>query len=268
MRTTATQGSDDKAPSSHPPAGLIRRGIKTLGKAVLRGGLDRFVSRQSLIPDAPVLDPGHFPWGPGLQHRWPEIRNELDALLGHREALPGFQDISPDQYRISPDSKWKTFVLYGFGERMPLGDELCPRTMEALEGIPGLTTAFFSILAPGKHIPRHRGVTKGLVRCHLALKVPREAHRCVIEVDDVQCAWQEGGLLFFDDTYPHEVWNDTDEERVVLFIDFERPMRRLGRAAFKGFMAVMRRTGYVRDARRNQRAWEAEYRQLLNRSQT
>ncbi len=265
--STSSASKSTEQPHPNPPAGIVRRMVKGAGRALLRGGIDRLIARQSLIPDAPVLDSGHFPWGPTLQKRWPEIREELDALLGHRDALPGFQDISPDQYRISPDSKWKTFVLYGFGERMPLGDELCPRTMEALEGIPGLTTAFFSILAPGKHIPRHCGVTKGLVRCHLALKVPREAHRCVIEVDDVQCTWQEGELLFFDDTYPHEVWNDTDEERVVLFIDFERPMRRMGRATFTAFMALMRRTGYVRDARRNQRVWEEEYRRLLERPQ-
>ena len=26
-----------------------------------------------------------------------------------------------------------------------------------------------------------------------------------------------------DDTYEHEVWNDTDQQRVVLFVDFLRP---------------------------------------------
>ena len=30
--------------------------------------------------------------------------------------------------------------------------------------------------------------------------------------------------MFFDDTFPHEVWNDTDSIRVVLFMDI--PFRR------------------------------------------
>ncbi len=253
--------------SLEPPSGLRRRWVKKVGKQLLRGGFDRLLSHQSRIPDHPVLETALFPWAPKFQERWPEIRRELDRLLDHRDALPSFQDISPDQYRISPDAQWKTFVLYGFGERTALGDELCPRTMEALQQIPRLTTAFFSILAPGKHIPRHRGVTKGLVRCHLALKVPHERQRCVIEVDHVRCTWQEGELLFFDDTYPHEVWNQTPEERVVLFIDFERPLRLLGRWTLKGMLALMCRTAYVRDARRNQRAWEAQYRQLLSQEE-
>ena len=36
--------------------------------------------------------------------------------------------------------------------------------------------AFFSILAPGKHIPEHRGSLKGVIRYHLALKVPEPRH--------------------------------------------------------------------------------------------
>lgn len=255
----------ESTPRGETGSSLRRRLVKQLGKRLLRDGFDRLYSRQSRIPDTPVLDASHFPWAGSLQVRWPGIREELDTLLGRREALPSFQEISPDQYRISPDAQWKIFVLYGFGERTTLGRDLCPRTMEALQQVPRLTTAFFSILAPGKHIPRHRGVTKGLVRCHLALKVPREADRCLIEVDDVRCTWREGGLLFFDDTYPHEVWNQTEEERAVLFIDFERPMRPLGRWALKAMMTLMKRIAYVRDARLNQRAWEEAYRELLER---
>ena len=35
-----------------------------------------------------------------------------------------------------------------------------------------MKSAFFSILAPGKHIPKHYGKHKGIIRYHLALKVP------------------------------------------------------------------------------------------------
>ena len=30
--------------------------------------------------------------------------------------------------------------------------------------------------------------------------------------------------MIFDDTFNHEVWNDTDETRVVLFVDVLRPL--------------------------------------------
>ena len=30
--------------------------------------------------------------------------------------------------------------------------------------------------------------------------------------------------LIFDDSHPHEVWNECDSYRVVLFVDFVRPL--------------------------------------------
>ncbi|GIW41183.1 MAG: hypothetical protein KatS3mg076_1760 [Candidatus Binatia bacterium] len=140
---------------------------------------------------------------------------------------------------------------------------LCPETSRALLSIPGLQTAFFSILAPGKYVPSHRGVTKALVRCHLALKVPKSRERCRIRVGGQVCTWEEGKTLFFDDTCPHEVHNDTDEDRVVLFIDFERPMRPAGRLVARFLLWALRKSAYVRDPYRNQVAWEREFLRYL-----
>jgi beta-hydroxylase len=245
------------------PAGLRRKLVKRFGKKLFRGGLLRFLENQSRIPNTPVLDNALFPWAETFRAHWPEIRSELDALLKHSAALPSFQEISPDQYRISPDARWKTFMLYGFGHRFEFGRELCPQTSAALEKVPHLTTAFFSILSPGKHIPRHRGVTKGLVRCHLGLRVPKGGGRCLMEVGDAKCIWREGEIFFFDDTYPHEVWNDTQEERAVLLFDFERPMGFWGRLVSRVMLTTLKRTAYFRDALRNQRDWEQRYRAFL-----
>lgn len=243
------------------PTGLRRTLVKKYGKKLFRGTLLEFLSQQSKIPDEPVLANNLFPWAEEFRAQWPVIRDELDALLEHRAALPNFQDISPDQYKISQDERWKTFMLYGFGERFDFGCDLCPQTAAALEKVPNLTTAFYSILGPGKHIPRHRGVTKGLVRCHLGLRVPKGKERCLMQVDDVDCIWREGEIFFFDDTYEHEVWNETREERAVLLFDFERPMGLAGRLVSRAMLSVLRRTAYFKDAIRNQRAWEQRYRE-------
>jgi aspartyl/asparaginyl beta-hydroxylase (cupin superfamily) len=210
-----------------------------------------------------VIDASHFPWAEEFRARWPKIRAELETQLQDRSSIPRFQDISPDQYKISPDDQWRTFVLYGLGHRSDLACELCPETAAALELVPHLESAFFSILAAGKHVPRHRGVTKGMVRCHLGLKVPDDPEHCFMDVDGERCTWKEGELLFFDDTFKHEVWNDTDEERVVLLFDFERPMSWAGRLVSRSMMLALRQTAYFKDAYRNQKAWEARYRAQL-----
>ena len=258
----APTGTRRKLVKSEAPTGARRKLVKRVGKKLLRGVLHDFLARQSKVPNDPILDASLFPWAEDFRANWVTIRNELDRQLVHRSALPNFQDISPDQYRISPDSMWKTFVFVGFGEPSELNRELCPETAKALDRIPRLQTAFFSVLAPGKHVPRHRGVTKGLVRCHLPLRVPKDAEKCVMDVGDVRCVWKEGVPLFFDDTYPHEVWNETEEERAVLLFDFERPMRRGGRWVSRLALRILRFTAYFRDAQRNQRAWEERYRKV------
>jgi ornithine lipid ester-linked acyl 2-hydroxylase len=58
----------------------------------------------------------------------------------------------------------------------------CPHTAALLETIPGVVTAFFSILSPHKHIPPHRGPYRGVVRCHLGLMVPGPPDACGISV--------------------------------------------------------------------------------------
>ena len=255
----ARPGSPTRPGSGSPGLGARRRKlVMRYGKLALRN-IDRWFARQSLVPNEPVLDPALFPWLAEIEGRWRSVRAELEPLLRDREALPRFQDISRDQYRISPDDKWRTFVLYGFGYRSEANCRLCPETARLLSRVPGLENAFFSILGPGKHVPSHRGITKGLIRCHLGLVVPGKADRCLMRVGGVVCTWEPGRVLVFDDSFAHEVHNDTDEERVVLLFDFARPLTRRARLARRALFALFRRTAYVRDARELQARWERRY---------
>src|SRR5581483_4607720 len=104
------------------------------------------------------------------------------------------------QKRISQGQHWKTFVLYGFGVRSERNCTRCPATAAALARVPGLQTAFFSIIAPGYRIPAHQGVTKGILRVHLGLMVPRERERCFMRVGDQRVVWREGECVVFDDS--------------------------------------------------------------------
>ena len=75
-----------------------RRRIKRAGKRLTRA-LGDFLGRQSLVGDTPILDNKHFPFLESFTDNWETIRAELEKILVHREAIPGFQDVSPDQYR-------------------------------------------------------------------------------------------------------------------------------------------------------------------------
>ncbi|MBV8431841.1 MAG: aspartyl/asparaginyl beta-hydroxylase domain-containing protein, partial [Solirubrobacterales bacterium] len=188
------------------------------GAAMLRG-FERYVVRSSLVPTTPFLDPADFPWIAPLEAHWEDIRAELDRVLERRDDLPNFQDISTDQATITDDDRWKTFFLFGYGFRSDANCNRCPRTAQLLEAIPGMTTAMFSILSPGKHIGAHRGPYRGVLRYHLGLRIPSPASAAGISVGGEVRHWEEGKSLVFDDGYEHFAWNDTDGLRAVLFVD-------------------------------------------------
>ena len=94
-----------------------RKRVKAFGKKLTRGLTD-FLRRQSTVGDAPVLDSKHFPFLKNFTSNWEKILAEAREILKHREAIPAFQEISPDQKRISKGANWRTFILFGFGNRL------------------------------------------------------------------------------------------------------------------------------------------------------
>lgn len=234
--------------------------VRALERAVTNGGwLERMAARQSKIGDRVVFDPSVFPWHERLEAEWQTIRGELDRVMQRVETLPNFQDLSPRQRRIADDDRWKTYFLCAFGCRSERNCQECPRTTALLDGIPGLKVAFFSILAPGKHIPSHYGKHKGLIRYHLGLRIPGPAGACRIRIADQVCGWEEGRSLVFDNTHEHEVWNDTADYRAVLFLDIARPLRFPMSALNWLVNRLIAASPIIQQAKRNYQDWEAVF---------
>jgi len=221
--------------------------------------IERFIGKRSLVGDASFFPLERFPWVEHIEANWTVIREEVEQLLAEQAELPNFQDISKDQIEITDDDRWKTFFLYGYGFEAKLGVQMCPRTAALMREIPGMTTAMISILSPRKHILDHRGPYKGVLRYHLGLVVPEDAPSCRIRVGDDIRHWEEGKSMVFDDTFNHEVWNDTDETRVVLFVDVLRPLPEPEATINKAIVKAIGYSPFVLDAKRNQEAWEARY---------
>jgi len=74
-------------------------------------------------------------------------------------------------------------------------------------------------------------------------------------------------MLVFDDTYRHEVRNNSSEERVVLILHFDRPMNRIGRLTHSVLMAVIGMSPFVKKAIRNHSKWEEQFRRRTIASQ-
>jgi len=232
------------------------------GKALQR--MEGWMLRFSEVPTTPFLAQDDFPWVKQLEDGFDPIRRELDAVLEYRDELPNFQDISTDQLSITADDKWKTYFFFGYGFKSDTNCERCPETTKLLEHVPGLTTAFFSILLPHKKIPPHRGAWRGVIRYHLALKIPEPADRCGISVGGEVAHWVEGKSLLFDDGYEHYAWNDTDGTRVVLFMDVMRPLRGPGGWLNKALIKVIAFSPFVRDGKARHLDWEKRFEAMRN----
>ncbi len=129
-----------------------------------------------------------------------------------------------------------------------------------------MTTAFFSILLPHKHLPAHRGPYKGVLRYHLGLKVPEPAAASAIKVGSKQASWQEGKSLIFDDTFVHEAWNSTNEIRVVLFVDFRRPLPFPISFLNNLFISYIRSSPLVQDGLPKVQKWNKRFEEIYNKS--
>ena len=217
--------------------------------------LERLIARTP-SGQTEFFDTDEFPWIADVEARAGEIREELDRLLARIDELPNFQDIQEEQRQLTQDDRWKVFPFYGYGARFDTNCQRCPRTAQIVESIPGMTTAMFSVLLPHKHIPTHTGPWTGVLRYHLALRTPSDECAARIRVGSRTEHWREGRSLVFDDTFEHEAWNESEEIRVVLFVDVIRKLPWYLAIPNRAFIGLIRRSPFIKRALANDEAWQ------------
>jgi aspartyl/asparaginyl beta-hydroxylase (cupin superfamily) len=163
-----------------------------------------------------------FPWAAAVESKHPQIQKEARDLLQKLQSIVNFNEVLPGQRALTQDESWKSYFLVALEKAVPEHQKFCPETTAALQKIPGVINAFFSVLTPGAYVPAHRGPYSGILRYHLGVLIPQGDVK--IRIDQEIHSWAEGKSLFFDDSYEHEVWNRSHETRVVLFVDLVRPL--------------------------------------------
>ena len=190
---------------------------------VLLAPLNAVLYLSSRVRPRPYLEPRAFPELAALGEHWQEIRDEALRLNegGHIRAAADYNDIGFNSFFRTG---WKRFYLKWYGDDLPSARAQCPRTVELLGGIATVRAAMFASLPPGSRLVRHRDPYAGSLRYHLGLATPN-AEGCYIEVDGQRYHWRDGEAVIFDETFIHHAENTTDQQRVILFCDIERPLR-------------------------------------------
>ncbi|MDP1836022.1 MAG: aspartyl/asparaginyl beta-hydroxylase domain-containing protein [Chlamydiales bacterium] len=95
-----------------------------------------------------------------------------------------------------------------------------PETTKLFQKIPSLNYCGFSRLHPHSNLAPHKHVNSAALIYHLGLIIP-PGHSCGLKVGDQTHTWTKpGDAVVFDDTLEHSAWNNSDQERIILYVDF------------------------------------------------
>ena len=176
----------------------------------------------SKVKPGAFIPVGQFPEMRPIQDNWETIRQEALSLQegGSIAAATGYNDIGFNSFFRTG---WKRFHLCWYGKEVPSAQARCPKTVAILKSIPSVQAAMFASLPPGATLVRHRDPYAGSLRYHIGLATPNDP-KCFIDVDGERYFWKDGEAVMFDETYIHFAANETEQQRIILFCDVERPV--------------------------------------------
>lgn len=153
-----------------------------------------------------------------LEKSYGDIRADLE-----RVARVEF-GTEPQNAELARVGRWGEYLFYREGYVLHDHVEACPSVARLLQELCGLCYPFgtvsFSSLGPASRVAPHGASHNLRLRLHLGLEVPDS---CGYRFGRESGRWQEGRVTIFDDSFTHEVWNESGVPRVVLICDFWHP---------------------------------------------
>jgi aspartyl/asparaginyl beta-hydroxylase (cupin superfamily) len=180
------------------------------------------------LPAHPVEPNSRFDWVPTLEKATGIIRAEYEAFVGAGATAEPYVPAgttTPEWSRLSGALDWSAIHLFQNARELK-ALECFPRTARVLDAVDLVRIdgrpmeVFFSQLKAGAHIPPHYGLTNTRVTVHLPLVVP---DNCMIRVAQHVHHWREGVIFAFDDSFEHEAWNRSNDDRTVLIFEAHHP---------------------------------------------
>lgn len=171
----------------------------------------------------PWWDCAMFPWVQALEARAPAIRAAVRALE------PGAWSCVGGQHRAAGEHDAAVLEHGEWLEHVVLGTEAAPSPLLAVVGdlgsaqdlaARGQGEVVVSRLGPRTRVAAHCAPANTRLTCHLGLEVPPD---CALRVGEEWRTWEEGRAIVFDDSFEHEVRNDSDAARTVLLVRFWHP---------------------------------------------
>ncbi len=192
-----------------------------------------------------IMNVADYPELLPLQQNWETVRDEAVNLYKHQY----FEKTKQEGAQSSYDLGFRTFFKYGwskfyltwYGHTHESAQKLCPKTVALVNSIPSINGAMFSLLPVGSQLTRHLDPVACSLRLHMGLVTPNN-DSCYINVDGKNYSWRDGELFIFDETFLHFAKNESEQYRLILMCDIERPMFLIGSVINFFYKGLMRTT--------------------------
>lgn len=160
---------------------------------------------------------------------------QLNPLENHRQTIAReFFNVKPLVTPTQPsvfddsieyDKNYGYYFLKYANHMIVENEKYFPKLYQILKDTPSIKTAFFSIIQGPKHIPTHRGPSKGYLRYHLTIHNDNPSKN-YLQVKERKCYWKSNSSFLFDDTFYHKLDKKDNGLRVSLICDVERNLSR------------------------------------------
>ncbi|MDM9583643.1 MULTISPECIES: aspartyl/asparaginyl beta-hydroxylase domain-containing protein [unclassified Nostoc] len=158
-----------------------------------------------------------------LKKGFSDIKNEWLAYLSSRQKVVSIYNAS-EIYSHLKDEDWQGYQLRYKGKFTETGVALFPNTVKILSELEpflyGNGLVEFLVMKPGVIVPPHIDDMNISLTCHLGITIPEN---CGLRVASKTQNLTQGGILFFDNSFEHEAWNKSQEERVILLLELYHP---------------------------------------------
>lgn len=201
-----------------------------------------------------VMSPYDAPVAVELENKFETIRKEVKNMLHQTTGTLAKYTYGGQNGTIGSDTRkengkdigWEITNIHMGNNFNAAAEEIMP-TFVGLMKKHKVLSSVVSVL-PGKtKIPPHYGYSSFVKRLMLGVTVPSDRENCYLCVNGEKQVWEEGKTMLWDDTYPHAVYNETNEERVVIYMDILRDTGNpIVDSVGKYLLSVLEKTSIIR----------------------
>ncbi len=192
--------------------------------------LSHFVTKS--VRTSPLLNPDSvFPEHVEFEAEFENIRREVMEVAKQEELWPlakrTYQGANSTISDITTvDGKevgWRFLSVSVGGKFGPQIEQMLPALTSLVKKHGDkIMTCAISMLPPHVKITPHIGYSKSIIRYFLPIELPTQPNACFLCLNGAAHGWQLGKSFCFDDCFTHSVHNDSDQRRIVVFMDIVR----------------------------------------------